>query len=209
MIDDFLRPPRGRGEVSADALRGVGVLSIVFAAVFFELTDAGIMAFTLPGLILPRFIGMKAWADSLVSVTLLIAAWSNVFGLYEAISWWDLVVHFFCAGVLAVGCYLFLARRGIVPLPFTAEFTPTTGIVLTTAFGLALSALWEMVEWLGYTYITRDIHVTYDDTISDMAWGGLGALCLGFVVGYLPLLRTPHQAGVGGAGDYAYEGKTS
>lgn len=194
MIDNFLRPPRGIGEVVADACRVLGVLSVVLAAVFFELTDVGIMAFTLPGLIAPRFIGMKPGPDIAISVTLLIAAWSNLFDLYTAISWWDLVVHFLCNGVLAMGCYLFLARLKMVPVPFTSRFFPAAGVVLTTALGLALAALWEIVEWLGYTYITTDIYVTYEDTISDMAAGGLGALCLGFAVAYLPLLRSTHAA---------------
>lgn len=190
MIDNFLSPPRGLGEVVADALRGCGLLSIAVAAAFLELTDAGIIAFALPALLLPRFIGMKPWPDIMFSVILLVAAWSNVLDLYTRIAWWDLVIHFACAGVLAVGCYLLLARLQIVPLPFTSRFTRTAGIVLTTAFGLALGSLWEMVEWLGYTYITPNIHVTYDDTIGDMVAGGLGALCLSFAVAYLPLLRT-------------------
>lgn len=189
MIDNFLRPPRGLGELVADGLRGMGILSLVFAAVFLELTDAGIFAFTLPGLLAPRFIGMRPWADAFLSGTLLVAAWSNILDLYGRIGWWDLVVHFFCAGTLAVGSYLFLARLRMVPVPFTTYFTPAAGIVLTTAFGLALGGLWEMVEWLGYTYITPDIHVTYQDTIGDMAAGGLGALCMSLGVAYLPLVR--------------------
>lgn len=147
MIDNFLRPPRGLSEVVADALRGIGVLSVILAAVFFELTDAGVIAFTLPGLVAPRFIGMKPWPDIMLSVTLLVAAWSSVLDLYTRIAWWDLVVHFFCAGVLAVGCYLFLARLRIVPTPFTSGFTSPGGVILTTTFGLALGSLWEMVEW--------------------------------------------------------------
>ncbi|AGF72037.1 hypothetical protein [Corynebacterium halotolerans] len=192
MIDNFLRPPRGLSEVVADTLRGLGALSVILAAVFFELTDAGVIAFTLPGLVAPRFIGIKPWPDIMLSVTLLVAAWSSVLDLYTRITWWDLVVHFFCVGVLAVGCYLFLARLRIVPTPFTSGFTSPGGVILTTTFGLALGSLWEMVEWLGYAYITSDIYVTYEDTISDMATGGLGALGMGFAVAYLPLLHTAH-----------------
>lgn len=199
MIDNFLRPPRGTGEVAADALRVCGVLSVVLALFLFQLTDAGILAFTLPGLIGPRFIGLKPGADIMISVVLLIAAWSNVFELYTMIAWWDLVVHFFCGGVLAMGGYLFLARLEIVPTPFTKRFTPAAGLVLTTVLGLALGSLWEMVEWLGYTYITPDIHVTYQDTIGDMVAGGLGALCLGFAVAYRPLLCDTPATAIGRA----------
>ena len=94
MIENFLRPVRGPADVGADVLRGFGVLSVVLAAIFFDATDAGIVAFALPGLFFPRFMGMKAWADMVFGGTLLVAAWSNVFDLYTSIGWWDLAVHF-------------------------------------------------------------------------------------------------------------------
>lgn len=193
MIENFLRPAQSLAEVGADLLRGIGVLSVVVAAVFFDLTDAGILAFTLPGLFVPRFIGMLSWADITLSTTLLVAAWSNVFDLYTSIPWWDVPVHIVCAGVLAATLYLLLVQLQILAVPGTSRVTFTAGIVLTTSLGLALSALWEMVEWFGYTYITDDIHVTYQDTMADMAAGGLGALCAGFALGFLPLLRPTHM----------------
>ncbi|WP_258934554.1 hypothetical protein [Nesterenkonia pannonica] len=53
---------------------------------------------------------------------------------------------------------------------------------LTVALGLAMASLWEMVEWVGFEYVTQDIYVTYADTIGDMAAGGLGSLFAGYVV---------------------------
>ena len=191
MIEIFLRPPRTAAEVGADVLRGVGILSVIVAAIFFEWTDAGIVAFALPGLFIPRFIGMVPWADAVVSATLLVAAWSNVFDLYARISWWDLVVHFTGAGVLGAVSYLLLARLGVVAGPSERGFTPTGAVVITAMSGLALGALWELVEWVGYAYISEEIFVTYNDTIGDLAVGGLGALCAGFVVAFIPLLRRP------------------
>lgn len=197
MIDNFLRPPKGASEILADILRGFGVISFLLALIFFELTEAGIVAFTLPGLMLARFLGMMPWPDIFISLSLLIAAWSNVFDLYGTISWWDLAVHFCSAGGLAVVSYLFLARFGMVPDPLNTQAIPAAGIILTTTFGLALGVLWEGIEWVGFNYLTTDIYVTYDDTISDMVAGGLGALCLGFAVAYLPLLRDPQSAPLG------------
>lgn len=194
MIDNFLRPPRGAFEYLADGLRLFGLAGVVFAALFLRWTDVGILAFTLPGLLLARFIGMVAWGDVVVSVTLLIAAWSNVFDLYTTVPGWDNVVHFFCAGVLAVVCYLLLAQWRMVPALSTGwDRSSAATVVLTTALGLALGALWEMVEWVGVTYVTPDIFVTYDDTIGDMAIGGLGALVMGLVAARTPLLRTDQR----------------
>ncbi|EYT63423.1 hypothetical protein H483_0108400 [Dietzia sp. UCD-THP] len=191
MIDNFLRPAENRARMGADALRILGTLSVLVALLLHGLTDAAIVAFALPGLMLPRFVGMRPWADSAVSVTLLVAAWSNVFDLYTRIWWWDIVVHFVCAGALAVVTYLFLAHRGIVPATADGGVPAVAAVVLTTAFGLALGALWEMVEWFGYTYLTDRIYVTLDDTIGDMAAGGLGALAAGLLLAYGPRLWDP------------------
>ena len=190
MIENFLRPLRGTVDVGADVLRGLGVLSVVLATIFFDATDAGIVAFALPGLFFPRFIGMKAWADLAFGGTLLVAAWSNVLDLYTRIGWWDLAVHFVCTGIVAAGVYLLLAQVGIISAPETARLASTAGLILTTTIGLALCALWEMVEWIGGTYISDAIYTAYDDTIGDMAVGGFGALCAGFAIVFLPLLRT-------------------
>lgn len=198
MIENFLRPPGSPSEVGADILRGFGALSVLFAAVFFDLRDAAIIAFVLPGLFFPRFIGMRAWADMVFTSTLLIAAWSNVFGLYTRITWWDLPVHFVCTGVVAAGVYLLLAHLRMVTTPGSVEMTTSAGIIFTTTFGLALSALWEMVEWFGRAYVSDEIYAAYGDTIGDMAVGGLGSLGAGFAIAFLPLLRmvTPTQSNI-------------
>lgn len=199
MIDNFLRPVRGPADVGADVLRGFGVLSVVLAAIFFDATDAGVVAFALPGLFFPRFMGMKAWADLVFGGTLLVAAWSNVFDLYASIGWWDLAVHFVCTGIVAAGVYLLLAQVGVVAAPGTGRMAATAGLILTTTIGLALCALWEMVEWIGGTYISDAIYTAYDDTIGDMAVGGFGALCAGFAIAFLPLLRTAPSSHHGSA----------
>ena len=191
MIDNFLRPAETGSQRFADALRVLGVVSVVLALVFHELTDAAIIAFALPGLMFPRFLGMRAWADICVSVTVLVAAWSNVIDLYRTLPWWDIPVHFVLAGTMAVVAYLFLARHGIVRTPGAPGFTTTGAIVLATVLGLALGALWEMVEWFGYAYLTEDIYVTYEDTIGDMAAGGLGAVFAGWLMARGPHLLVP------------------
>ena len=194
MMENFLRPPGSLAGVAADVLRGIGTLSVVLAALFFEVRDAAIIAFALPGLFFPRFIGMRPWADMVSASTLLVAAWSNVFELYTSIAWWDLLIHFACTGVVAVGVYLLLAHLRIVKTTGIGGVSPLAGIVLTLTFGLALSALWEMVEWFGSAYISEEIYTAYDDTIGDMAVGGLGALCAGFAIAFLPLVRTSPPA---------------
>ncbi|WP_404438898.1 hypothetical protein LG322_06110 [Microbacterium aerolatum] len=189
MIDNFLRRSQSIGEIATDTIRVIGVLSIVVAAIWFSPTDAGILAFALPGLLAPRFVGMRASFDIVYGVTLLIAAWSNVLGLYTAIAGWDLTMHVVATGVIAATMYLLLARWKVVSSPVDAGFRARTPMVIVPALGLAVSAVWEMVEWVGYSFISDEIFVAYDDTIGDMAVGGLGALIAGAVVARVPLER--------------------
>ncbi|MFG6477008.1 hypothetical protein ACFXP7_11550 [Microbacterium sp. P06] len=190
MIENFLRAPRTPGAYFADAVRVVGALSVIAAALWWTPTDAGIVALTLPALLVPRFVGVRPSFDIAACLTILIAAWSNVFDLYTSVPGWDLLIHFACTGVLAVLVYLLLSFVDVTPPPHTPAFTRRAAVVLVTAFGLALSALWEVVEWLGETFVTDEIFVTYSDTIGDMVLGGLGALVAAVFFARAPAART-------------------
>ncbi|MGD8195481.1 hypothetical protein ACEXQB_013400 [Herbiconiux sp. P18] len=182
MIARFLRRPHGAAEWVADAVRVVGLLSVVAAFVGWSVTDAGILALVLPALLVPRFVGVHPLFDVGYGVTLLVAAWSNVFDLYTRVWWWDLVVHFACTGVIAALVYLLLARVGMLAAPGSQGFSLATSLVFCATFGLAGSAVWEMIEWLGKTYVSPAISVEYGDTIGDMTIGGLGAVVAGVLL---------------------------
>lgn len=188
MIERFLRPPATAAEWFADALRVLGLLSVFVAGFVWTATDAGVVAFTLPALVLPRFVGARAGFDILFCLTVLAAAWSNVIDLYRTVPGWDLVVHAVCTGVLAVMLYVLAARLDIVPGALGTRPRARVPIVLITSAGLAVSALWEMVEWIGYAFITDEIFVAYTDTIGDMAAGGLGALVGGVIASRVRLV---------------------
>ncbi|MFB8191265.1 hypothetical protein ACFC14_18260 [Microbacterium sp. NPDC055988] len=191
MKADFLRPPRTVAEYGADAVRVIGVLSVLVAAIWSMPTDAGILALTTPALMLPRALGMRGGVDLAVGVIVLVAGASNVFDLYRTVPGWDLVVHFVCTGAIAATGYTVLARLGVVVPQGAPEFRPRIPIVLCTILGLAVSAVWEMIEWAGRTFVTAEIFVTYQDTIGDMALGGLGALAAGVLVAFVPLEKRP------------------
>lgn len=192
MKDDFLRPPRTPAEWAADALRLLGVLGVVAAAIWLQPTDAGIAALALPALMLPRMLGLAAWFDVAACIVVLVAAWSNVFDLYRSIAGWDLVLHFVCTGVLAIVAAVILTRTRVVPLTRDDEVRRRTPIVLLPLIALAISAVWEMIEWLGWAFISDDIYVTYQDTIGDMVLGGLGGVAAGIL---LALVRVGRPAG--------------
>lgn len=189
MKEEFLRRPRTVAEYGADAIRVIGVLSVLVAATWSTPTDAGILALATPALMLPRALGMRGGVDLAIGVTVLVAAASNVFDLYRSVPGWDLVVHFVCTGAIAATGYLVLARLRIVSAQDSPEFRRRIPVVLCTILGLAVSAVWEMIEWAGRTFVTDEIFVTYEDTIGDMALGGLGALAAGVLVAFVRLER--------------------
>ncbi|MBD7956236.1 DUF2238 domain-containing protein [Microbacterium sp. Sa4CUA7] len=194
MKKNFLRPPSGALEIIADLLRTIGVLSVIGAAIWSTATDAGILALALPALMVPRFIGARAAFDIVYSVTVLVAAWSNVIDLYRTVDNWDLILHFSCTAVLAAMAYLVLVRFAIVADPQAPGSLARTPLVVVPALGLAASAVWEMIEWVGYAFITDEIFVTYQDTIGDMAVGALGAVVAGIVVARVRLERPDARA---------------
>ncbi|WP_341934170.1 DUF2238 domain-containing protein [Microbacterium sp. LWO14-1.2] len=200
MKHDFLRPPATLGDWLADVLRVIGVLGVIAAAIWLKPTDAGIAALALPALMLPRMLGLAAWFDVTACATVLVAAWSNVFDLYRTVTGWDLVLHFLCTAVLAVIAAVILTRTGVVPLVAAVDgsgppLRRRTPVVLVPLVALAISAVWEMMEWLGWRYLSDDIFVTYQDTIGDMVMGGLGGVAAGVLLALVPVgRRSPRVA---------------
>jgi hypothetical protein len=189
VIRRFLLPPRGAAGWIADGIRLLGPLSVLAGFIWWGPTDAGILALALLGLVVPRFVGVRPGFDMVFCLTVLVAAWSNVLLLYETVIGWDLVVHFACTGVLAAMAYLAMARVGLVPLPLRPDVRRATPVILVTSLALALSAVWEMLEWIGWRFISNEIFVSYQDSIGDMAAGGMGGLVAGLVVARVRLLE--------------------
>lgn len=185
MIQTFLRVPRGAAEMTADALRLLGVVSIVVALIGWPWVDVAVFALALVGLVIPRFLGVRPGLDIAFCIIVLVAAWSALLELYDALEYLDFVVHFFLNGLTAAVLYILAVRLEVVPDP-TRTAVPLGAIVaLTTAFGLAAGVIWELAEWIGYTYIDDSIFVSYDDTIADFAAGGLGSILAGLFGRYL------------------------
>ncbi len=180
MIENFLRPPQTAGLLVADGVRTIAVLSVIAAAVWWTPVDVGVLALAFPATLAPRFIGVRGGIDAMLGAAVLVAAWSSVLDLYERISWWDILVHFVCTGALAVLAHSALHRARVLSDPHGAPLW--TVVVLSVALGLALSAVWEIVEWVGHTFVSEDIFVAYDDTIGDMVAGGAGAAVGGLVL---------------------------
>jgi hypothetical protein len=184
------RPPRTATEWIADAVRAIAIVGVLVAAFALPATDTAVLSMTLPAVMLSRMLGLRSGLDLAVCLTVIVAAGSNVIDLYRAWTGWDLLVHAVCTGVLAAVALVVLDDTRVI-VPTGGRRTP---IVVATTAGLALSAVWEMVEWFGYRFITDSIFVTYDDTIGDMVAGGLGALVAGVLASRFRLTRRDRAA---------------
>ena len=197
MIDALLRRPSGAGEFFADAVRLLCVFSLAAAVLWYGPVDVALFLLVLMGILISRCLDISRVFDGIYGLTLLAAAWSSVLNLYARVSWWDLPVHFAATGVIAAMTYLLLARLGAVPAPVSSP-VPGRSLalriavpVLVLALGLAVSVLWELGEWWGNTFVDESINVGYQDTMGDLAAGGLGALLAGLALGKAS--RAPHR----------------
>ncbi|MGC0371062.1 hypothetical protein [Microbacterium sp. SLBN-111] len=179
------RPPRTALEWITDAIRAVAIIGVAVAVFALPPTEAAVLSMALPAVMLSRMLGLRAGLDLAVCVTVIVAAGSNVVDLYRSWTGWDLIVHAVCTGVLAAVALVVLADADVV----VRTGRRRTPVIVATIAGLALSAVWEMVEWFGYRFITDSIFVTYDDTIGDMVAGGVGALIAGVLASRFRLTR--------------------
>lgn len=190
MYANLKRPPRSATDWLADAVRAVAIVVVIVSLFALPFTDVAVLSMSLPAVMLSRMIGLRSGLDLVTCVTVFVAAGSNVIDLYRAWTGWDLVVHLVCTGVLAAVALVLLDDARVIE-PTRRRRTP---IIVATMAGLALSAVWEMVEWFGYRFITDAIFVTYDDTIGDMIAGGAGALIAGVLASRFSLTRADRAA---------------
>jgi hypothetical protein len=190
MYANLKRPPRSATDWLADAVRAVAIVVVIASLFALPFTDVAVLSMSLPAVMLSRMIGLRSGLDLVTCVTVFVAAGSNVIDLYRAWTGWDLVVHLVCTGVLAAVALVLLDDARVIE-PTRRRRTP---IIVATMAGLALSAVWEMVEWFGYRFITDAIFVTYDDTIGDMIAGGAGALIAGVLASRFSLTRADRAA---------------
>lgn len=185
-VSNVTRTPIGAGEITADVVRALGLASTAVAAVALGFTNFAMFALILFGLALARAMRLRPALDVAFCVTLLVAGWSSTLDLYTTVPGWDLLIHFVANGVIAAVAFILYATATPAGRAMTSRgMTGANAVLLTTSFGLALAAIWEMAEWAGHTFIDPTIFVDYTDTIGDMVAGGLGAALAGLLMRFL------------------------
>ena len=177
--------PRDGWTTTGDALRAVGVASMVLAPVLYGWVAVPLFALVLLGLVLLRLRDVPASADPPGGVVLLAAGWFAILDVYARVPALDLVVHAAAGGVGAPPALVVAQGSGVLRGPDDLGRKDPRPVVaylgVAGALGVALGYVWELLEWAGHTWVDPTIHIPYADTMTDMAACGLGALLAGSV----------------------------
>jgi hypothetical protein len=169
-------PEPGRptwGIVLGDVVRVGALVSVLVAAATSSGVAVALFALVLGGSMVPRATGAPAWLDVACGTVLLAAAWCAVAGLYERVEGLDLLVHAVATGVLAALAHQVLTRFGVAVSPARPR---ATAALTTVGLGALLAVVWELLEAVGHTFVDDSIHVTYADTVGDLAAALLGSV---------------------------------
>lgn len=116
--------------------------------------------------------------DILIVLPFLIDTGGNVLDLYS-LWWFDDVAHFLNWLILVSAFALALQRTSLARLPAWS---------IAVGFGAATEILWELCEYGVMKLGSSGLQLTYEDTIGDLALGGLGTL-LGATIVFVAFRR--------------------
>ena len=119
--------------------------------------------------------------DLAVIVALALTQGGEALGLYDAVAWYDRLVHFVVPLLASQVVYLCLARVEVLPDPRqeTVARHDAGMFVVTFALGLAVGALWEIFEWAADGVFGSDLSQGNVDTVGDLIADATGSLAGG------------------------------
>ncbi|TML27553.1 MAG: hypothetical protein E6G26_09010 [Actinobacteria bacterium] len=174
----------------------VGVKALLVALLLFSVTSglerfngkamsARALAYPLAALIVPVVWRLRGrprpyphMIDILVVLPFVIDTGGNVLDLYS-VWWFDDVAHFLNWWILVSAFALALQRTSLGRLPSWS---------IAVGFGAATEILWELGEYTVMKLGSSGLQLTYEDTIGDLALGGLGTL-LGATIVFVAFRR--------------------
>jgi hypothetical protein len=163
------------------------VLRLAFAvgAVAFAAAGDAAGAFNLllafAVLVAARLANLPRVYDLAVIVALVFTQGGEALNLYDAMAWYDRVVHFVVPMLASQVVYLCLARIEVMPDP-SQETLPRheAGMfVAVFALGLAVGALWEIFEWSSDGLFGSQLSEGNTDTVGDLIADACGSLAGG------------------------------
>ena len=129
-------------------------------------------------LVAARFANLPRIYDLALIVALIFTQWGEAFGLYDALVWYDRVVHVVVPMLASQVVYLCLARIEVMPDP-AEETLPRheAGMLIAVfALGLAVGALWEIFEWSSDGLFGSELSEGNTDTVGDLIADACGSL---------------------------------
>jgi uncharacterized membrane protein YjdF len=164
-----------------DLLRGVFVVgSVVLAAA--GSSGALPLAVAAAAVVGVRFLDLPRPFDLAFILAMALTGWGEALRLYDRFGYYDVFVHFLVPLFGAPCVYIALARLDTLPDPADATGSKRhlTGIfVVTLALGLAIGAVWEILEWSSDRTLGSNLALGERDTIGDLVADGAGAFCGG------------------------------
>jgi hypothetical protein len=175
------------GDWSRSVRDPLDVLRLVFGAAAVAFAVAGdvaatfnlLLAFVV--LVAARIANLPRLYDLAVIVALMFTQGGEALNLYDAIAWYDRVVHFVVPLLVSQIIYLCLARIEVMPDP-SQETLPRheAGMfVAVFALGLAAGALWEIFEWTSDGLFGSALSEGNTDTVGDLIADACGSLAGG------------------------------
>ena len=183
-----------------DVLRIVLAVGAVVALVAGEPSGAVYLAVSTAGALLARALALPRLIDLAFVVALSITGFGEAFGFYDRWDWFDRVVHFLVPMLFSLVAYIGLARADLVLDPHDQVADVRRGpalFLISFAFGVALGAVWEIVEYtldaLGFTNLSEGNADTVGDLVADTAGSlvGAGLLLLWTYRGWGTVRRVP------------------
>lgn len=173
--------PRRLGRVirdPLDLLRLVFLGGVVWFAAAGDLKGVGNLLIASGALIAARLANIPRPYDLGLIVAMTFTGWGEALGLYDAWAPYDNVVHFCVPMLTAPVAYICFARVEVLPdLRDETDFRRDAAIFLVTfALGLAIGALWEMLEYGSDQVFGSRLQLSNTDTVGDLMADGAGSL---------------------------------
>jgi hypothetical protein len=132
-------------------------------------------------LVAARLANLPRLYDLAVVVAMVLTQAGEAAGLYDAIGWYDRVVHFLVPLLTSQVLYLCLARLEVLPDPRheTVRHHHVGMFLVTFAIGLAVGALWEVFEYGSDGAFGSNLSEGNTDTVGDLIADACGALAGG------------------------------
>jgi len=161
-----------------DVLRLVILAGSVGFAVAGDVKGAVVLGLLGAVTVLARLVNLPRVYDLCLTLGMALQGFGEGFGIYDEIVRFDDLVHFTLPLLTTPVVYIALARLDVVPDPRDeTHLRHYAGIfIVTFALGMAVGALWEIVEWRSDAWLGTALSENNDDTVGDLVRDTLGSL---------------------------------